>query len=75
MAVRKQHNRYKTEPNGTDFDDVVKRAKAFYKNETFYISEYGNVYTAFRPSVWAKDPKNAIYFDEIGHRWVRRGQQ
>ena len=72
MAVRKQCNRYKTEPFGRDFADVLKRAKAFYKDETFFITEHNGVYTSSRPSGWAKDPDNAIYFDKVGRNWVRR---
>lgn len=72
MAVRKQCNRYKTEPYGRDFNDVLKRAKAFYKDETFYITKYGHIYSAFRPSIGFKDPSDAVYFDKIGRRWVRR---
>lgn len=73
MAVRHQHNRYRTEPYGADFDDVVRRAKRFFKDETFIITKYKDIYSAFRSNEPAfKDPDDAIYFDKIGRRWVRR---
>lgn len=71
MAVRRQCNRYRTEPFGTDFDDVLKRAKRYYKNERFYISKFENVYTALLPSIGFKDPDNAVYFHKTNGRWVR----
>lgn len=72
MSIRKQCNRYKTEPFGTCFEDVLKRAKAFYKNGTFYISKYGNTYTALRPSIAFKDPSDAIYFVKQNGRWIKK---
>ena len=65
MSVRKQHNRYRTEPFGTDFNDVVKRAKAFYKSGVFGICQYGNVYSTFTPSIVFKDPDETIYYKYI----------
>lgn len=73
MGARSTHNRYKTEPFGRDYKDVLKRAKAFFKDGTFYISEYNNVYCSFRPSVWAKDPENAVYFTKVNHKWIQQG--
>lgn len=73
MGARKTHNRYRTEPYGRDFKDVLKRAKAFFKDGTFYITEYFGLFCAFRPSVWAKDPSNAVYFTKVEHRWIQQG--
>lgn len=73
MGARKTHNRYRTEPYGSDFRDVLKRAKAFFKDGTFYISEYCNVYSSNRPSVWAKDPTNAVYFTKVNNKWIKQG--
>lgn len=73
MAVRRQCNRYRTEPFGEDFDDVVKRAKAFYKDETFLVSKFNRTYCAERPAIHPfKDPEDAVYFVKVGRRWERR---
>lgn len=72
MGARRTINRYRTEPFGTDFNDVLKRAKTFFKDETFYITEYRGVYNAFRPSIAFKDPENAVYFEKQGRRWIRK---
>ena len=72
MAVRKQHNRYRTEPYGTDFGNVLKRAKAFFKDGEFYITKYREVFSAFRPSIGFENPKDAVYFEKQGRFWVRK---
>lgn len=41
MAVRRQINRYRTAPNGYDYDEVLKKGKAFYRtSEEFEMSPY-----------------------------------
>lgn len=72
MAIRKQHNRYRTEPFGTDFDSVVKRAKAFYKSGVFGIWQYGDVWNTFRASTVFKDPDDTIYYKYI--KGAKRGK-
>ena len=72
MAVRRQCNRYRTEPYGNDFDNVLKRAKAFFKDGTFFITKHNDLYFAFRPSLGFNDPVDAIYYDKQEKRWVRR---
>lgn len=72
MAVRKQCNRYKTDPFGSEFCDVLQRAKAFYKYGTFIICEMGGVFSASRPSLGFKNPENARYFEKIGRKWIER---
>lgn len=69
MAVRHQHNRRKTEPWGTDFNDVLKRAKAFFKDGVFYITKYQDIYSAGRPSIVFKNPDDARYFQKQGRWW------
>lgn len=69
MAVRRQINRYRTEPYGDDFEDVLKRAKRFFKDGTFGIFEYRGIWSTYRP-IWG-DPKGSIYFTKIGRRWER----
>lgn len=72
MGARRTINRYKTEPFGTDFNDVLKRAKAFYKDGTFYMTKCGDTFTAFRPSVAFKDPADAVCFEKQGRRWIQK---
>ena len=71
MAVRRQINRYRVDPFGDSFETVLKRAKAFYKDGTFYITNYMGTYSAFRPSIGFKDPSDAIYFTKTGRNWVK----
>ena len=73
MGARSTHNRYKTEPFGSDFKDVLKRAKAFFKDGTFYITKFNKTYCSERPSVWAKDPSDAVYFTKVNHKWIQQG--
>ena len=44
MAVRRQCNRYRTEPSGYDYKDVLKRGKAFFTynghHEPFEMTDY-----------------------------------
>ena len=75
MAVRRQCNRYKTEPWGTDYKEVLKRAKAFFKDETFYITKYNTVYCSFRPSFRFKDPDDAVYYKKVGHKWIEQSKE
>ena len=54
MAVRKQYNRYKTEPSGKDFEEVLKKAKTFFRNTgRFEIAPFGGVYTTTGETVLA----------------------
>lgn len=71
MAVRKQHNRRRTEPWGTDFADVMKRAKAFYKDGIFYIEKYEHIFCSFRLQPWEEEPKAAVRFEKSGRRWIQ----
>lgn len=75
MGVRKTCNRYKTEPHGENYDDVVKRAKAFYKAGTFYISKFKSIYVTSRGNLPPfKDPDNAVYYYKDlrkGSKWIR----
>lgn len=76
MGVRRQCNRYKTEPYGADFNDVLKRAKAFFRDDgEFMICGY----QLSRPTVWTSSsvplPPFSIRSDtriykKIGRRWV-----
>ena len=76
MEVRRQCNRYREEPYGTDFDNVVRRAKLFYKDGTFLVSKFKHIYCAQRPAIKPyKDPDGAVYFEKVGHRWERRDKE
>lgn len=70
MAVRKQCNRYRSEPYGDDFNEVLKRAKRFFKDGTFgiYKREEFTIWSTFRAACWG-EPDNAIYYTKNGHKW------
>ena len=50
MSVRKQHNRYRTEPYGRNYKNVLKRGKAFFtiggEHYSFEMSQYHGIWTA-----------------------------
>lgn len=71
MSVRKQCNRYRTEPYGKDREDVIKRAKAFYKDGCFLIHEYKGIYFVQTPSLPPfADPHGSTYYTKRGRKWV-----
>lgn len=69
MAVRRQCNRYRTEPFGNDFNDVLKRGKAFHKDGSFMMVEYGKTWTAMRLPSWGAIPANAKVYTKEGRFW------
>lgn len=73
MSVRRQINRYKTEPFGRDFDEVLKKAKRFHNaSRTFMMVEYLGVWTAAASLEGLTGaPKDAIYYHKEGNKWVR----
>lgn len=74
MSARSHRNRYRTSPSGTDFSEVVKRAKIFFGDGVFGVWKYGDVWSTFRPSVWASDPAGAIYYRYSKKTGAKRGQ-
>lgn len=73
MAVRRQCNRYKTEPFGSDEQNVIKRAKAFFKDGEFMITKYGLTYCSSRlPLNQFKTPLGARIFKKINGRWFEQ---
>ena len=52
MAVRKQCNRYRTEPSGTDYKTVLKKGKAFFTynehHEPFEMANFDGLWLAHR---------------------------
>lgn len=75
MAVRKQHNRYRTEPFGTDFSEVLKKSKAFFKDGTFMIfgGIHGRVWCASRlPASCFALPQDARIFTKVSGRWTEQ---
>lgn len=71
MAVRRQINRYKTEPYGSDEINVIKRAKQFFSSSgEFIITKYGNTYISSHPVVSTfKEPEGARHFVKKDDRW------
>ncbi len=72
MGVRRQCNRYKTNPYGSDFNDVLKRAKAFFKDGEFMIwgGTHGVWCADFLPGKAFSLPKDAHIFRKVGRRWI-----
>lgn len=70
MAARSTRNRYRTEPFGRDFADVLKRGKAFHNPNAFMMVEYGGIWTALSLPTWGEMPAGAIVFKKIGARWA-----
>jgi len=52
MAVRKQCNRYRTEPSGTDYKTVLKKGKAFFTynehHQSFEMANFDGLWLAHR---------------------------
>lgn len=69
MSARKQINRYKTEPSGADFDDVAKRAKAFFKDGEFCIWKYREIWNTSRPAIGFANPQGAVVYIKTNGRW------
>lgn len=69
MAVRRQCNRYRTEPFGRDYEDVLKRGKAFYKEGSFMMAEYSGVWSALNIPAFGTLPESARIFSKIDGRW------
>lgn len=36
MSVRRRINRYRTEPSGYDYNEVLKKSKAFYRSSEYF---------------------------------------
>ena len=76
MAVRRQCNRYKTEPFGKDYNDVLKRGKSFFKIEGEFMMMpplyEGSIWTAHRLPVFGSLPKGAIVFAKENGRWHKK---
>lgn len=74
MAVRRQCNRYRTEPYGKDFNDVLKRGKAFHKDGVFMVwgGSRGGVWEADRLPAFGTIPEDARIFAKTGKRWVEQ---
>lgn len=72
MAVRKTINRYKTEPFGHEYKEVLKRGKAFHKDGSFMMVEYKSVWTAASLPAWGKLPDGARVYEKVSGRWIER---
>ena len=72
--VRRQCNRYKTEPFGSDREDVLKRAKRFFRDHgAFMLTEYGNTYSAFSIPAFGSIPSGAVVYRFRGGKWEVMG--
>ena len=78
MAVRQQHNRYRTEPHGYDYDEVLKKGKVFYRaSGEFEMSPYKSPYddrvmwTAFPKTIGfaVADGTRRYKFNTITKKW------
>lgn len=80
MGVRRTINRYRTTPSGYDYDDVLRRGKAFHRNNIngfemvpFDTSD-GRVrwYAEFvtKPPFKKHDGTRTYQFDNARKRWV-----
>lgn len=71
MAVRRQCNRYKTAPSGRDFQEVLKKAKSFFRNTgRFEIALFGGVYTTTgETDPCYSVPDGTRFFVFNGKRW------
>lgn len=71
MAVRRQINRYKTEPFGRDFNEVLRKGKRFHSIVgEFMMVEYFGVWTAAATVKRGATPKGAIIFKKMGRKWA-----
>ena len=74
MSVRRQCNRYRTEPCGEDKNDVIKRAKRFFGNDCFLIRKLheNGIWHSQRLSLPPfKNPDGAEYFRKVSGRWQK----
>lgn len=76
MSVRKQCNRYRTEPFGTDFEEVLKRGKRFFSvgytpGDQFMMTKYGTTWTACQLPAFGKIPTDAIVYEKDGRYWKK----
>ena len=80
MGVRRTINRYRTTPSGYDYDDVLRRGKAFHRNNLDgfemvpSVSRSGNVlwFAEFvtKPPFKKPDGTRTYKFDNTRRRWV-----
>lgn len=85
MAVRKQCNRYRTEPHGYDYKEVLKKGKAFYTyngywegitHDPFEMSCYDGLWIAHKrtlPGFRIKEGTIIVEWDIDKKRWYERG--
>lgn len=71
MAVRRQCNRYRTEPSGRDYKAVLKKGKAFFTyngyHQPFEMSNYDGLWLAHRRTL----PGFAVHEGTILIEWNR----
>ena len=78
MSVRKQHNRYRTEPYGRNYKDVLKRGKAFFtiggEHYSFELSQYHGIWTAHERTLPGCIPEGTIIveWNQRKRKWEER---
>ena len=79
MSVRKQHNRYRTEPYGRNYKNVLKRGKAFFtiggEHYSFEMSQYHGIWTARKRTLPGFSPPEGTIIVEWNQRkrkWEER---
>jgi len=71
MGARRSINRSRTDPYGTDFKDVLQRAKRFYKDGVFEIYQFNSIFCSSRESVSSfSKPAGARTFKKVNRKWV-----
>jgi len=78
MGARSTHNRKPTEPFGGDYDDVLKRAKAWFSKygyRSFYITKYGNTYSTFTVRSCFKSPDDARFYVKDSRFWRETNEE
>lgn len=80
MGVRRTINRYRTTPSGFDYDDVLRRGKAFHRNNIDGFEMVPHVCSSGRvmwsaefitkPTFKKHDGTRTYQFDRVRKRWV-----
>lgn len=78
MGARSTHNRKPTEPFGRDYNDVLKRAKAWFSKygyRAFMITKYIDTYSTFSVSGCFKNPDGARFYVKYGRFWIETTEE
>lgn len=80
MGARRSINRYRTTPSGYDYNDVLRRGKAFYRNNVYgfemvpFVTRDGRVLWSAEnvtlPPFKKHDGARTYQFDKARKHWV-----